>query len=52
MASESDEPWAVAQKLFVPCYVGGWSAAEYWDFTEQIFNSTLVVLAKKFIEET
>lgn len=42
-----DEPWAVAQKLFAPCYVGGWSAAEHWDFTEQIFNSTLVITSQK-----
>ncbi|HVE45040.1 MAG TPA: type IV toxin-antitoxin system AbiEi family antitoxin domain-containing protein [Gammaproteobacteria bacterium] len=38
-----EHPWAVAEKLFHPCYIGGWSAAEYWGLTEQIFR-TLVVL--------
>jgi len=43
----ADEPWKVAQALFSPGYIGGWSAAEYWDFTEQIFNSTMVFTTKK-----
>jgi predicted transcriptional regulator of viral defense system len=38
-----ERPWVVAEKLFHPCYIGGWSAAEYWGLTEQIFR-TLVVL--------
>lgn len=43
----ADEPWVVAKALFEPCYVGGWSAAEHWDFTEQIFNSTMVFTSRK-----
>jgi len=43
----SDDPWGVAQRLFEPCYIGGWSAAEQWDLTEQIFRSVLVVTARK-----
>lgn len=39
------DPWVVAEEVFRPCYIGGWSAAEYWDLTEQIFRSTLVVTA-------
>jgi predicted transcriptional regulator of viral defense system len=38
-----EHPWVIAEKLFRPCYIGGWSAAEYWGLTEQIFR-TLVVL--------
>lgn len=41
------EPWALAEILFAPCYVGGWSAAEHWDLTEQIFNSIVVITTKK-----
>lgn len=40
-------PWAIAARLFEPCYIAGWSAAEYWDFTEQIFNTTLVLTTKQ-----
>lgn len=42
-----DEPWVLAQTLFSPCYIGGWSACEHWGLTEQIFNSTFVFTAKK-----
>lgn len=42
-----EDPWIVADRLFAPCYIGGWSAAEYWDFTEQIFRSVLVLTTKK-----
>lgn len=41
----SEDPWVLARKLFSPCYIGGWSAAEHWGFTEQLFRSTLVVTA-------
>ena len=38
-----EDPWLIACRLYSPCYIGGWSAAEYWGLTEQIFR-TLVVL--------
>lgn len=34
--------WVIAAKLFAPCYVGGWSAAEHWGLTEQLFRSCVV----------
>ncbi len=43
----SEDSWAIAQRLFEPCYIGGWSAAEHWDLTEQIFRSVVVVTARK-----
>lgn len=39
----AEDPWIVARELFAPCYIGGWTAAEHWELTEQIFRSTLVV---------
>ena len=24
-----EDPWAVAARVFAPCYIGGWSAAEH-----------------------
>ena len=30
-------------KYLAPSYIGGWSAAEHWGLTEQIFRSTFVV---------
>ena len=40
-----DDPWVLAACAFPPCYVGGWTAAEHWGLTEQIFRSTFVVTA-------
>lgn len=37
-----EDPWILATELFVPSYIGGWSAAEHWGLTEQIFRSTFV----------
>lgn len=40
-----DDPWILASLAFQPCYIGGWTAAEHWGLTEQIFRSTFVVTA-------
>ncbi len=37
--------WPLATKIFQPAFISGWSAAEHWDFTEQIFNSVSVITA-------
>jgi predicted transcriptional regulator of viral defense system len=37
-----EDPWIVANAIFSPCYVGGWSAAEHWELTEQIFSDVVV----------
>lgn len=33
-----EDAWIVANTVFEPCYIGGWSAAEHWNLTEQIFS--------------
>ncbi|MCP5020314.1 MAG: hypothetical protein GY930_00925 [bacterium] len=48
LESETTQPavenaWPLAMELFAPCYISGWSAAEHWDLTEQIFNSISLV---------
>lgn len=40
-----EDGWILADELFSPCYIGGWSAAEHWGLTEQIFRSVFVVTA-------
>ncbi|MFZ5572887.1 MAG: type IV toxin-antitoxin system AbiEi family antitoxin domain-containing protein [Thermodesulfobacteriota bacterium] len=42
-----EDPWPVADRLFRPCYIGGWSAGEYNDLTEQIFSSVMVMTVQK-----
>jgi len=38
-----EDAWAIAVSTFAPCYIGGWSAGEYWNLTEQIFRDIVVV---------
>jgi predicted transcriptional regulator of viral defense system len=40
------DPWVLVPALFSPGYVGGRTAAEHWDLTEQIFKDIVVVTAK------
>lgn len=42
-----EDSWVVANQVFSPCYIGGWSACEHWDLTEQVFRTLLVVTARK-----
>jgi len=37
MASDRvlDDPWVLVPALFAPAYIGGRTAAEHWDLTEQ-----------------
>lgn len=46
LAAVIEDPWVVAMRLFEPCYIGGFSAAEYWGFTEQIFKTVIVLTTK------
>jgi len=41
----SADPWIVAQRLFRPGYIAGWSACEHWGLTEQIFRDIAVFTA-------
>lgn len=42
-----EDPWIVADRVFNPCYIGGWSACEHWGLTEQLFRTVLVVAGRK-----
>ena len=41
------DPWVVGASAFGPAYIAGWSAAEHWDLTEQIFRSVLMATARR-----
>jgi len=47
-----ENPLVVASRVFSPCYIGGWSAAEHWEFTDQIFNSVVVFTLRKYRHKT
>lgn len=46
----AEEPFAIAEKLFAPCYIGMMNAANYWDLTEQIFQ-TITVMTPKLVSD-
>lgn len=41
-----DDHWVLVPALFAPAYIGGRTAAEHWDLTEQIFLDILVMTAQ------
>ncbi len=38
-----EDPWILVPALFSPAYIGGRTAAEHWDLTEQIFRDVVVL---------
>ena len=40
------DPWILVPARFDPAYIGGWTAAEYWNLTEQLFRSIFVFTAR------
>ncbi|MCB9965879.1 MAG: type IV toxin-antitoxin system AbiEi family antitoxin domain-containing protein [Rhodospirillales bacterium] len=42
-----DDPWVLVPELYEPGYIGGWSALEYWELTEQLFRSVCVLTSKR-----
>ena len=46
-----DDPWILVPPLYSPCYVGGWTAAEHWDLTEQLFRPIVVMTARPVHEK-
>jgi predicted transcriptional regulator of viral defense system len=42
-----DEPWILVPELYAPGYIGGWSALEHWELTEQLFRSVCVLTNKR-----
>ncbi len=48
----SIDPWIVADHLFKPAYIAGWSACEHWGLTEQIFRDVAVFTAAAIRERS
>lgn len=41
-----EDPWVMVPELFAPVCIGGWSAAEHWGLTEQLFRSTCLLTTR------
>jgi predicted transcriptional regulator of viral defense system len=46
-----DDPWILVPALYAPAYIGGRTAAEHWDLTEQIFRDIVVMTAQPVREK-
>jgi predicted transcriptional regulator of viral defense system len=46
------DPWVLVPALFDPAYIGGRTAAEHWDLTEQIFRDIFVYTARPVRQKT
>jgi predicted transcriptional regulator of viral defense system len=46
------DPWILVPALFAPAYIGGRTAAEHWDLTEQIFRDIVVFTARSVRQKT
>lgn len=38
--------WVMANSIYTPCYIGGWTSANYWGLTEQVVNTVMVFTSK------
>ena len=45
--SAPEDAWVIAEAAFAPCYICGWSAAEHWGLTEQVFRIVLVSTTRR-----
>ena len=46
-----EDPWVLVPALYAPAYIGGWTAGEYWNLTEQLFRDILVMTAQPVREK-
>ena len=43
----TEDPWFLAALVWSPCFVTGWSAANHWSLTDQVFRSTVIATAMR-----
>jgi predicted transcriptional regulator of viral defense system len=49
-SSWSNDALVVANEVWPPCYFSGWTSANYWSLSEQVFRSTIVRTSKRVRE--
>lgn len=42
-----EDSWLIAVKLFPDGYIGGWSACEHWELTDQLFRTVVVYSTRR-----
>lgn len=46
----SQDPMVVADAVWAPCYFTGWTAANHWGLTEQVFRTTVLKTTRRVRE--
>lgn len=46
-AGWSEDPWYLADLAWGPCYVTGWTAANHWSLTDQVFRATVIATTQR-----
>ena len=46
-ASWTEDPFVLADEVWAPCYMSGWTSANHWGLTEQVFQTTVVKTARR-----
>jgi predicted transcriptional regulator of viral defense system len=46
-AAWSEDPWYLADLAWGPCYVTGWTAANHWSLTDQVFRATVIATTQR-----
>jgi predicted transcriptional regulator of viral defense system len=46
-ATWSEDPLVLGDAVWAPCYFTGWTAANHWGLTEQIFRTTIVKTTRR-----
>ncbi len=46
-----EDPWVLVPALYAPAYIGGRTAAEHWDLTEQLFRDIVVMTTQPVREK-
>ena len=47
-----EDSWQIAENIFSPGYIAGFSAIKYWDLSEQIFENTVYFTTKQVPSRT
>jgi predicted transcriptional regulator of viral defense system len=43
----SEDPWYLADLAWNPCYMTGWTAANHWSLTDQVFRASVVATTQR-----
>lgn len=46
-SSWSEDPFVLADAVWSPCYFTGWTAANHWGLTEQVFRTTVLKTVRR-----